>query len=87
MDIIYLFKQAMLMVVMLSAPPLAVAVIVGVIVSLLQTVMQLQDQTLPFVIKLVAVGATLALSGRWIGVQLIDLTQSAFTLMSAAGSL
>ncbi|UDJ83237.1 type III secretion system export apparatus subunit SctS [Kosakonia oryzae] len=87
MDIIYLFKQAMLMVVMLSAPPLAVAVIVGVIVSLLQTVMQLQDQTLPFAIKLVAVGATLALSGRWIGVQLIDLTQSAFTLMSAAGSL
>ncbi|ANI81306.1 type III secretion system export apparatus subunit SctS [Kosakonia oryzae] len=87
MDIIYLFKQAMLMVVMLSAPPLAVAVIVGVIVSLVQTVMQLQDQTLPFAIKLVAVGATLALSGRWIGVQLIDLTQSAFTLMSAAGSL
>jgi len=87
MDMIYLFKQAMLMVVMLSAPPLAVAVIVGVIVSLLQTVMQLQDQTLPFAIKLVAVGATLALSGRWIGVQLIDLTQSAFTLMSAAGSL
>lgn len=87
MDIIYLFKQAMLMVVMLSAPPLAVAVIVGVIVSLLQTVMQLQDQTLPFAIKLVAVGATLALSGRWIGVQLIDLTQSAFTMMSAAGSL
>ncbi|SEK22343.1 type III secretion protein S [Kosakonia sacchari] len=87
MDIIYMFKQAMLMVVMLSAPPLAVAVIVGVIVSLLQTVMQLQDQTLPFAIKLVAVGATLALSGRWIGVQLIDLTQSAFTMMSAAGSL
>ncbi|KIS42231.1 type III secretion system export apparatus subunit SctS [Kosakonia radicincitans] len=87
MDIIYLFKQAMLMVVMLSAPPLAVAVIVGVIVSLLQTLMQLQDQTLPFAIKLVAVGATLALSGRWIGVQLIDLTQSAFTMMSAAGSL
>ncbi|QJT82627.1 type III secretion system export apparatus subunit SctS [Kosakonia sp. MUSA4] len=87
MDIIYMFKQAMLMVVMLSAPPLAVAVIVGIVVSLLQTVMQLQDQTLPFAIKLVAVGATLALSGRWIGVQLIDLTQSAFTMMSAAGSL
>ncbi|ORM69900.1 EscS/YscS/HrcS family type III secretion system export apparatus protein [Pantoea wallisii] len=78
MDIIYMFKQAMLMVVMLSAPPLVVAVVVGIIVSLLQAVMQLQDQTLPFAIKLVAVGATLALSGRWIGVQLLDLTQSAF---------
>ncbi|WP_173633357.1 type III secretion system export apparatus subunit SctS [Paramixta manurensis] len=87
MDIIYMFKQAMLMVVMLSAPPLVVAVIVGVIVSLLQAVMQLQDQTLPFAIKLVAVGATLALSGRWIGVQLIDLAQSAFAMMSSTGSL
>lgn len=82
-----MFKQAMLMVVMLSAPPLVVAVIVGIIVSLLQAVMQLQDQTLPFAIKLVAVGATLALSGRWIGTQLIDLTQSAFAMMSSAGSL
>lgn len=82
-----MFKQAMLMVVMLSAPPLVVAVVVGIIVSLLQAVMQLQDQTLPFAIKLVAVGATLALSGRWIGVQLLDLTQSAFAMMSSTGSL
>ncbi len=87
MDIIYMFKQAMLMVVLLSAPPLVVAVLVGMLVSLLQAVMQLQDQTLPFAIKLVAVGVTLALSGRWIGVQLIDLTQSAFTMMSQASSL
>lgn len=81
MDIITLFRQAMLLVVMLSAPPLVVAVIVGTIVSLLQAVMQLQDQTLPFAIKLVAVGVALALSGRWIGVELIQLTQSAFQMM------
>ncbi|MGE9550880.1 type III secretion system export apparatus subunit SctS [Erwinia amylovora] len=81
MDILTLFRQAMLLVVILSAPPLIVAVIVGVIVSLLQAVMQLQDQTLPFAIKLVAVGVALALTGRWIGVELIELTQSAFAMM------
>ncbi|MFU9136284.1 MULTISPECIES: type III secretion system export apparatus subunit SctS [unclassified Erwinia] len=81
MDILTLFRQAMLLVVVLSAPPLIVAVIVGVIVSLLQAVMQLQDQTLPFAIKLVAVGLALALSGRWIGIQLIELTQNAFAMM------
>lgn len=81
MDILTLFRQAMLLVVMLSAPPLIVAVIVGVIVSLLQAVMQLQDQTLPFAIKLVAVGLALALSGRWIGVELMELAQSAFAMM------
>ncbi len=81
MDILTLFRQAMLLVVILSAPPLIVAVIVGVIVSLLQAVMQLQDQTLPFAIKLVAVGVALALTGRWIGVELIELAQSAFAMM------
>lgn len=81
MDILTLFRQAMLLVVILSAPPLIVAVIVGVIVSLLQAVMQLQDQTLPFAIKLVAVGVALALTGRWIGVELMELAQSAFAMM------
>ncbi|WLS77857.1 type III secretion system export apparatus subunit SctS [Erwinia pyri] len=81
MDILTLFRQAMLLVVVLSAPPLIVAVIVGVIVSLLQAVMQLQDQTLPFAIKLVAVGVALALTGRWIGVELMELAQSAFAMM------
>ncbi|KGT90331.1 type III secretory protein EscS [Erwinia typographi] len=81
MDILTLFRQAMLLVVLLSAPPLIVAVIVGIIVSLLQAVMQLQDQTLPFAIKLVAVGVALALTGRWIGVELMELAQSAFAMM------
>lgn len=85
MDILNLFRQGMLLVVVLSAPPLLVAVVVGIIVSLLQAVLQLQDQTLPFSIKLVAVGVTLALTGRWIGVELIGLAQTAFTLMDTVG--
>ncbi|WP_443191164.1 type III secretion system export apparatus subunit SctS [Pseudomonas indica] len=86
MEILTLFKQAMLLVVMLSAPPLIVAVIVGVIISLLQAVMQLQDQTLPFAVKLVAVGMTLALTGRWVGVQLIELTTLAFNMIAQTGA-
>ncbi|WP_061800118.1 type III secretion system export apparatus subunit SctS [Serratia ficaria] len=82
MDILSFFRQAMLMVVVLSAPPLIVAVLVGIVTSLLQAAMQLQDQTLPFCLKLVAVGVTLALTGRWIGVELLQLTQNAFTMMS-----
>ncbi|HSX90558.1 MAG TPA: type III secretion system export apparatus subunit SctS [Pseudomonas sp.] len=86
MEILTLFKQAMLLVVMLSAPPLIVAVIVGVIISLLQAVMQLQDQTLPFAVKLVAVGLTLAMTGRWVGVQLIQLTTLAFNMIAQTGA-
>lgn len=82
MDTLTLFKQAMLLVVILSAPPLIVAVVVGVLTSLLQAVMQLQDQTLPFAIKLVAVGIALALTGRWIGIELMQLMQLAFGMIA-----
>ncbi|ATO33367.1 hypothetical protein DZA65_02385 [Dickeya dianthicola] len=81
METLNLFRQAMVLVVMLSAPPLLVAVVVGVLISLLQAVMQLQDQTLPFAVKLVAVGLVLAMTGRWIGVELIQLAMVAFNMI------
>ena len=80
MEPILLFKQGMLLVVVLSAPPLIVAVVVGVLTSLVQALMQIQDQTLPFGIKLVAVGITLALTGHWVGVELMQLTQLTFDM-------
>ena len=80
MDPVLLFKQGMLLVVVLSAPPLIVAVVMGVLTSLVQALMQVQDQTLPFGIKLVAVGVTLALTGRWIGVELIQLVNLTFDM-------
>lgn len=81
MEPIVLFKQGMLLVVMLTAPPLIVAVVVGVLTSLVQALMQIQDQTLPFGIKLVAVGVTLILTGRWIGVELIQLINLTFEMI------
>ncbi|AIB34643.1 MULTISPECIES: type III secretion system export apparatus subunit SctS [Pseudomonas] len=81
MEPIVLFKQGMLLVVVLTAPPLMVAVVVGVLTSLVQALMQIQDQTLPFGIKLVAVGVTLIMTGRWIGVELIQLINLTFEMI------
>lgn len=81
MEPIVLFKQGMLLVVLLTAPPLIVAVVVGVMTSLVQALMQVQDQTLPFGIKLVAVGITLIMTGRWIGVELIQLMNVTFDMI------
>lgn len=81
MEPIVLFKQGMLLVVVLTAPPLIVAVVVGVLTSLVQALMQVQDQTLPFGIKLVAVGVTLIMTGRWIGVELIQLINLTFEMI------
>ncbi|AKU22904.1 type III secretion system export apparatus subunit SctS [Massilia sp. MB5] len=79
------FQQGLWLAVMLSAPPLIIATLCGVTVSLLQAVTQIQDQTLPYVVKLVAVAVTLAGMGRWIGVQLIQLTDLAFAMLPSVG--
>jgi type III secretion protein S len=85
MEALNLFKQGMILVVLLTAPPLIVAVAVGVLTSLVQALMQVQDQTLPFGLKLLAVGVTLAMTGRWIGVELIQLTNVAFNMIAQTG--
>lgn len=77
-ETIYYFQKGLLLVVLLSLPPLLIAVAVGVIVSLLQTALSVQDQALPFACKLVAVGITLVVTGRWLGVELLSLTEQAF---------
>lgn len=76
-ETIAFFQKGMLSVVWLSLPPLAVAVVAGVVVSLLQAVLSVQDQSLPFAVKLIAVGLTLAIMGRWMGVELLTLGQAA----------
>ena len=74
-----------MLVVLLSAPPLLVAIGVGVFISLLQTVFQIQDQTLPFTVKLVAVAITLAITGTWIGGEIGLLSQSVFAAIPDVG--
>ncbi|QGZ42139.1 type III secretion protein S [Pseudoduganella flava] len=79
------FQQGLWMAVLLSAPPLIIATLCGVTVSLIQAVTQIQDQTLPYVVKLVAVAVTLTGMARWIGVELLQLAELAFTLVQAVG--
>ncbi len=49
-----------------AAPMLVVTLVIGVVVSLLQTVTQIQEQSLTFVPKLVGVAAIIVLGGHWI---------------------
>ncbi|MCA1325658.1 type III secretion system export apparatus subunit SctS [Herbaspirillum sp. alder98] len=84
-DTITYFQQGLWMAVMMSAPPLLIATLCGMGVSLIQAVTQIQDQTLPYVVKLVAVAVTLASMGRWIGVEMIRLAELAFTMVPDIG--
>lgn len=84
-DTINYFQQGLWLAIMLSAPPLLIATLCGLVVSLIQAVTQIQDQTLPYVVKLVAVAVTLAGMGRWIGVEMIRLADLALVMVPDIG--
>lgn len=58
-DIVSFLVQALYLTLLLSMPTILVAAIVGTLFSLLQALTQIQEQTLSFAIKLIAVGVTL----------------------------
>lgn len=70
-------KAAMLMLI-LSMLPIIVATVIGLIVSLLQALTQIQEQTLAFAVKLIAVAATLLLAMNWMGAELYNYTLAIF---------
>lgn len=84
-DLLLLMKMSFVLVIKLSMPPLIAAIVSGVLVSLIQTLFQIQDQTLPFAIKLVSVGAILAMTGPWIGSEIIELTSMIFRFAANSG--
>jgi type III secretion protein S len=85
MDIADLLRHALIVVVTLSAPPLMVAVLLGVGISLVQSLFQVQDQTLAFAMKLMAVSAMLYLLGGWMESEILLLGNHMFYLMGMTG--
>ena len=63
--VIAIVTDAVMVASRLAMPVLLATLAVGVVVSLLQTVTQIQEQTLTFVPKLVTVGAILIVGGNW----------------------
>lgn len=64
--IIDIFTQTLVLIIKISAPMLLVSLVVGLIISILQTITSIQEQTLTFVPKLLAIFLTLMLAGSWI---------------------
>ncbi len=76
--ILYQTTAILVLVLKLSLPPILVATVVGVLTSLLQALTQVQDQTLGFAIKLIAVTATIAFLGSAGGAILYGYTLNLF---------
>lgn len=70
--------QALYLVLILSLPPIVVASVVGLLFSLVQAITQLQEQTLAFGVKLIAVIATLFMLGGWLSGQILRFSMEIF---------
>jgi type III secretion protein S len=77
-DTVNFIVQALYLSLALSMPTIVVASVVGTLFSLFQALTQIQEQTLSFAIKLVAVGLTLYLTGSWMGTEMYNFTMSVF---------
>lgn len=81
--LLHLSREALLLALLVSAPPLLAALLTGLVTGLLQAVTQVQDQALGAVPRIAAVLAALALLGPWMGSRLAGFAREALAL--AAG--
>lgn len=73
-----LARQGMTVALMVSLPILAVALFVGLLVSVFQAVTQVQEMTLTYVPKILCVGLVTALMGNWMLTTLVSFTRVCF---------
>ncbi len=71
-QVIELVNQTLILILKVSAPMLIVSLVIGLIVSILQTITSVQEQTLTFVPKLVGVFVVIMLCGRWVMGSIVD---------------
>ena len=64
-------SQALYLVLVISLPPIVIASVIGIVLSLVQAVTQLQEQTLTFGVKLIAVVLSLFLLGGWMSGEIL----------------
>lgn len=77
-QIVYVVQQALTLVFVLSGPPIVLALVIGFMISVFQAATHIQEQTLSFAPKLVAIFGVLALGGSWMGATLLRYTFNIF---------
>ena len=74
-----LVLQGLEVMLLVAAPPLGAALVTGLVISILQAATQINEMTLSFIPKLVAVFASLAIAGPWMLSLLTDYIRRLFT--------
>jgi type III secretion protein S len=82
-DVIQLTKEALWLVLLLSAPPIIAASIVGLLIAFVQAATQLQEQTLVYSAKFFAIVITLFVTATMLGGTLYHFSNRLFTIFPA----
>jgi flagellar biosynthetic protein FliQ len=82
---VHLAGQALWLILLLSMPPLLASLAVGLFISLLQALTQVQEQTLTFVPKIIATILALIISASWMLGKLYAFSRELFDLIPAVG--
>ena len=77
--VLYLAKEAIWVVLLVGGPILAISLIVGLVVSVFQAMTQIQEQTLSFIPKFLAIMLILLLLGPWMLTVLTSFTGNLFS--------
>jgi flagellar biosynthesis protein FliQ len=73
--VVDLARQALWMTMLISAPMLLVALVVGLIIGIIQAATSINEQTLSFIPKLLSLALTAAVFGGWMINTLVDYTK------------
>ena len=77
-----IIKKTILTGALISAPVLLISLVIGLLISILQATTQVQEQTLPFVFKLLGIGIVFMIGGNWIMHRLVVLATELFTMIA-----
>lgn len=73
-DVTMIIRDGLYTIIICAAPMLLISLVVGLLVSVFQTVTSIQEQTLTFVPKILSIFAMLLLTGHWIAVNITEFT-------------
>lgn len=83
--VIQLLRESLMTTLIVSAPMLGIGMLVGLIVSIFQTTTSIQEQTLTFIPKIIAIFLSIIIFGAWMIRTLVNFTSHLFVMIEKVG--
>ncbi len=83
--VLFIGRRAMETAMLMAAPVLVVALVIGVVVAMIQAVTSIRDMTMGLVLKIACIGITLLICGGWMLQVAVGFTSEIFNHMQAVG--